>query len=65
VELKGFRKVSLAPGEKKTVLLTLDESSFAYFDAAAGKWTVAPGTFEVLAGSSSRDIRSRATTEIR
>ena len=65
VELKAFRKVSLAPGEKKTVLLTLDEPSFAYFDAAAGKWTVAPGTFEVLAGSSSRDIRSRTTIEIR
>jgi beta-glucosidase len=63
-ELKAFRKVALAPGEKTTVLLTLDESSFAYFDAAAGRWTVAPGTFEVLAGSSSRDIRSRATTEI-
>jgi beta-glucosidase len=63
-ELKAFRKVSLAPGEKKTVLLTLDESSFAYFDAARGRWTVAPGTFEILAGSSSRDIRSRATTEI-
>ncbi len=64
-ELKAFRKVSLAPGEKKTVLVTLDESSFAYFDAASGKWTVAPGTFEILAGSSSRDIRSRATTDIR
>ena len=63
-ELKAFRKVALAPGEKTTVLLTLDESSFAYFDAAAGRWTVAPGTFEVLAGSSSRDIRSRATTVI-
>jgi beta-glucosidase len=64
-ELKAFQKVSLAPGEKKIVQLTLDESSFAYFDAGAKRWTVAPGTFEILAGSSSRDIRSRATTEIR
>ena len=64
-ELKAFARVSLAPGEKKSVLMRLDESSFAYFDAASGKWTVAPGTFEILAGSSSRDIRSRATTEIR
>jgi beta-glucosidase len=64
-ELKAFAKVSLAPGEKKTVLLTLDESSFAFFDVAAGRWTVAPGAFEILAGSSSRDIRSRATTEIK
>jgi beta-glucosidase len=63
-ELKAFAKVSLAPGEKKTVLFTLDESSFAYFDTPSGRWTVAPGTFEILAGSSSRDIRSRATTEI-
>jgi beta-glucosidase len=65
VELKAFAKVSLAPGEKRTVRITLDESSFAFFDAASGRWTVAPGTFEILAGSSSRDIRSRATTEIR
>jgi len=64
-ELKAFAKVALAPGEKKSVLMRLDESSFAYFDAATGKWTVAPGTFQILAGSSSRDIRSRATTEIR
>ena len=64
-ELKAFQKVSLAPGEKKKVNFTLDESSFAYFDTAAGGWSVAPGTFEILAGSSSRDIRSRATTEIR
>jgi len=64
-ELKAFAGVQLIPGEKKTVRLNLDESSFAYVDAASGKWTVAPGTFEILAGSSSRDIRSRATTEIR
>jgi beta-glucosidase len=63
-ELKGFARVSLAPGEKKTVHVTLDESSFAYFDTASGGWTVAPGKFEILAGSSSRDIRSRAQTEI-
>ncbi len=63
-ELKAFAKVSLAPGEKKTVTFTLDESSFAYFDPAGRRWTVAPGTFALLAGSSSRDIRSRATTDI-
>ena len=65
LELKGFARVSLAPGEKKTVTVTLDESSFAYFEAAPGRWTVAPGMFEICAGSSSRDIRSRARTDIR
>jgi beta-glucosidase len=64
-ELKAFAKVALAPGEKKTVRCMLDESSFAYFDVAARAFSVAPGTFEILAGSSSRDIRSRATTDIR
>ena len=64
-ELKAFAKVALAPGEKKTVRLTLDESSFAFYDTASRAWTVAPGTYDILVGSSSRDIRSRASVEFR
>jgi len=64
-ELKAFAKVVLAPGETKHVTLTLDESSFAYYDAASKGWSVAPGTFDILAGSSSRDIRSRAAIEVK
>jgi beta-glucosidase len=59
-ELKDFVKVSLTPGEAVTVTFKLDARAFSFYDAHAGAWVVEPGEFEVLAGSSSRDIRSRA-----
>ncbi len=60
-ELKGFRKVDLQPGEKKTVEFTLDDSSLAFYDPAKKQWIVEPGEFEIQVGSSSRDIRLTAT----
>ncbi len=60
-ELKGFRKVSLQPGETTTVSLTLDMRALAYFDDASGAWVADAGMFEVLIGSSSRDIHGRGT----
>ncbi len=63
-ELKGFAKVSLAPGEKKAVILTLDRRSFAYYDVAAADWMVESGQVEIRVGASSRDIRQTRTIEI-
>ncbi len=60
-ELKGFIKVDLRPGETEYLCLTLDERALSYWDPEAGRWTAEPGEFEVLVGSSSRDIRARAT----
>lgn len=56
-ELRAYAKVELAPGESKTVELTLDRRAFAYYDAQAGDWRVDGGTYTIEAGSSSRDIR--------
>jgi beta-glucosidase len=56
-ELKGFQKVFLKPGESKTVTLTLDQNAFQYYDEAKKQWVLEPGKFDVLVGSSSRDIR--------
>ena len=56
-ELKGFTKVSLKPGESKMVEFTLDERSLAFYDPHKKAWVAEPGEFELLAGSSSRDIR--------
>ncbi|WP_420641605.1 glycoside hydrolase family 3 C-terminal domain-containing protein [Candidatus Leptofilum sp.] len=56
-ELKAFAKVHLEPGETKTVRLTLTEQSLAYYDTAVHDWVTAPGKFELLIGSSSRDLR--------
>jgi beta-glucosidase len=58
-ELKGFAKVTLRPREVRTVTIPLDDRAFAFYDAAQRKWTIEPGEFEILVGSSSRDIRLR------
>ena len=60
-ELKAFAKVSLAPGEAKTVSFELDARAFSFYDPDRKQWVAEPGEFELLAGSSSRDIRTRAT----
>ncbi len=52
--LKGFARVALAPGEKKTVEVTLPYEALALVDAE-GRWVVEPGEFAVLVGPSSRD----------
>ena len=60
-ELKGFAKVRLAPGETKRVQIVLDRRAFSYFDDRARRWTAAPGTFDVLVGSSSQRIELRGS----
>jgi beta-glucosidase len=55
-ELKGFQKVSLAPGDKRTVSIFLDPRAFAYYDPAQPGWLAEQGTFTILVGRSSRDL---------
>lgn len=56
-ELKGFEKVSLEPGERKTVIFELDHRSFAYFNTQTNDWFVESGSYGIEIGASSRDIR--------
>ena len=60
-ELKAFAKVQLEPGERKTVKLSLARDALAYYDDSTHDWVAEAGEFEVLVGSSSQDIRARAT----
>ena len=59
-ELKGFVRVILEPGERRTVSLPLDMRALAYYDDAKAAWVAEAGVFEVLVGASSADIRARA-----
>jgi beta-glucosidase len=59
-ELKGFAKVQLEPGERKTVTVTLDREALAYYDDRARAWVAEAGMFEVLVGSSSLAIHGVA-----
>jgi beta-glucosidase len=63
-ELKGFAKVALEPGETKTVTLPLNRESLAYWDDSQQAWVAEAGEFEVLVGSSSKDIRVRTTFQL-
>ena len=60
-ELKGFRRVELAPGQSAPVTFSLDARSLSYWDVAAHGWKVAPGTYTVSAAASSRDLRLTGT----
>jgi beta-glucosidase len=59
-ELKGFKKINLKPGEQKTVTFELDKRAFSFFDPSRNQWVAEPGEFNIMAGSSSRDIRQQA-----
>ena len=63
-ELKAFAKVSLEPGEAERVRLRLAERDFAVFDPQVGAWVATGGSFDVLVGASSRDIRLRTTVTL-
>ena len=62
-ELRRFKRITLEPGEKRKVTFTLTPEDFAFYDASMKK-IVEPGTIEILIGSSSEDIRSKAELEI-
>ncbi|NTW08232.1 MAG: hypothetical protein HGA28_01515, partial [Anaerolineaceae bacterium] len=63
-ELKAFAKVFLRPGEKRKVELQLDERSLSFYDPHKKAWVAESGKFELLIGSSSRDIRLKKTFEL-
>ena len=52
-ELKGFEKVTLAPGETRDVTFTVTPEMLAFFDADAHAWRTEPGTFTLYLGGSS------------
>ncbi|MCD8189338.1 MAG: glycoside hydrolase family 3 C-terminal domain-containing protein [Clostridiales bacterium] len=63
-ELKGFKKVALEPGETKTVSVTFEPRSFSWYNTDLHDWFIGSGTYEILAGSSSRDIRQSLTLQM-
>ncbi|MGW3662928.1 glycoside hydrolase family 3 C-terminal domain-containing protein [Streptomyces sp. NPDC005141] len=63
--LKAYARVTLKPGETKTVRLALRTKDLAHWDVTRSRWVVESGTYDVLAGASATDIRSRATLRVR
>jgi beta-glucosidase len=63
-QLKGFRRVTLAPGEKRTTSIPVDAGSLAMWDDTTHQLEVKPGAMELLIGSSSSDIRGKGDLQI-
>lgn len=56
-ELKGFAKLSLAPGETKTAVITLCARALSFYHEELHDWYAPSGTYEILVGHASDDIR--------
>jgi beta-glucosidase len=55
-ELKAFKKVLLEPGEEKDIVFELSKDDLASFDVAMDRWVTEPGYYQLLVGTSSRNI---------
>lgn len=63
-QLKGYAKVSLLPGQTRRVEFTLTPQDLAYWNDTAGGWVTASGEYQIMVGTSSRDIAARAMFQI-
>lgn len=63
-ELRDFAKVSLQPGETKTVVMKLSRRAFSWYNVNNEQWEADNGRYEIMLGSSSRDIRLTADFEL-
>ena len=61
--LRGFERITLAPGESREVLFELDERDLGLWNRE-NRFVVEPGRFEVQVGASSKDIRLRGEFEV-
>jgi len=62
IQLKGFTRVSLKPGESKRVTFEVSPEQFAHYNNA--QWTIEPGAYELKIGASSADIRLSQTVKL-
>ena len=63
-DLRGYRRVRLAPGATRTVRFVLPASSIRYWDADADRWVVESGQLKLQVGASSADIRVETTIRV-
>lgn len=64
-ELKGFKKIKLAPGEERAVSFTIDKSALSYFNDQQHAWVAEPGKFEAIVAASAMDIKGVLPFELK
>ncbi len=63
-ELKGFRKVKLAPGQETEVSFTIGKEDLSFFDDTKHAWVAEPGKFEAIIAASAADIKGKVAFEL-
>ncbi|WP_436520501.1 glycoside hydrolase family 3 C-terminal domain-containing protein [Actinoplanes sp. HUAS TT8] len=63
-QLRGFQKIALKPGQSRTVTFRLTPRDLAHWDVTRQKWVTETSVYDVLLGSSSADIRQRASLSV-
>lgn len=64
-ELRAFTKIQLEPGKSKKVTLELDAKAFSVYDTTVEKYIAPTGTYEILIGASSKDIRLKKSIKVK
>jgi beta-glucosidase len=64
LELKGFTKLNLEPGESQTAIVKLDRDALKFYDEKREWWTAEKGEFEILVGSTLRDLKNKAMVSL-
>lgn len=64
-ELRAFKKISLNPGETKTVVLELDERAFSYWNTEIHDWFMESGSYEIQIGKSAQEILLKKEVQVR
>jgi beta-glucosidase len=64
LRLRGFQRVSLQPGQTRTVRISLAAADLAHWDVTRGRWVVESAVHDVLVGASATDIRQRGTVRV-
>ncbi len=65
MELKGFRKIALKPGETRKVSFTIEPDMLKFYDVNAADWALEKGTFTAYVGAASDDIRTQVSFEVK
>ena len=64
-ELKGFDKISLQPGESRTVEMQVKVVDLAFYDESKNAWNIEAGEYDLLLGNSSRNILQKVKITVR
>lgn len=63
-ELKGFKRVVLAPGEETEVTIPFDDKTFRFFDTRTNTWEIESGEYQIMIGTDAETMQLQASMQV-